>query len=191
MGLYHRGRNALAPRRTCASRLTMEVTDLGIIEHFMALGQATAPPMDAAMVARIVSRVLHILGAVIIGGGLFYIRTILSPSGVEACFAGRRVVWARWVGVATFLLLASGLYNFFVILKQSKAPGGTPLPSTYHMLFGIKTLLGLVVMFVAAILAGRTAAAERARSKMRMWLNIGWLCVMAIIVLGAMLRALH
>jgi hypothetical protein len=24
-----------------------------------------------------------------------------------------------------------------------------------------------------------------------MWLNIGWMCVLAIIALGAMLRALH
>jgi uncharacterized membrane protein len=165
--------------------------ELAITEYFSVLGQAATPPVDAVLVTRVISRMLHILGAVIIGGGLFYIRTILSPTGVEACFAGRRVVWARWVGFATLLLLVSGIYNFIVILNQSKAPGGTPLSPTYHMLFGIKTLLALVVMFVAAILAGRTAAAERARANMRMWLNIGWMCVLAIIALGAMLRALH
>ncbi len=155
------------------------------------LAADAAASMDAASSLRILSRALHIMGAIILGGGLFYIRTILSASGPEACFAGRRVAWARWVGIATALLLFSGLFNFIVILNKSKAPGGTPLPSTYHMLFGIKTLLGLLVMFIAAILAGRTAAADRARANMRMWLNIGWVAVMAIIILGAVLRTLH
>jgi uncharacterized membrane protein len=163
---------------------------LGIIESFDVIAQAAAP-LDATQVIRIVSRMLHVLGAVIIGGGLFYIRTILSPAGADACFAGRRVAWARWVGVATTLLLASGIYNFIVILNQSKEPGATPLTPLYHALFGIKTILALVVMFVAAILAGRTAAAERARANMRLWLNIGWACVLAIIAIGAILRSLH
>ncbi len=154
------------------------------------LADAT-PPVDVASAMRVFSRALHIMGAIILGGGMFYIRSILSYSGPEACFAGRRVVWARWVAFATFLLLFSGVFNFMVIYNQSKAPGGTPLPPTYHMLFGIKTLLGLVVMFVAALLAGRTAAAERARLNMRLWLNVGWSAVMAIVVLGAMLRMLH
>jgi len=173
----------------------MHLTSLADLAQFPAAIDAlvaqAAPPMDAYTAGRVLSRALHILGAVIIGGGLFYIRTILSPSGVDACFADRRVTWARWVGFASFLLIASGLFNFWVIFSQSKAEGGTPLPPTYHMLFGIKTLLALVVMFVAAILAGRTSAADRARGKMRFWLNIGWTSVMAIIVIGAMLRMLH
>lgn len=148
------------------------------------------PPVDAYTTLRVLSRALHIMGAIILGGGLFYIRTILSPSGDEACFAGRRVVWARWVGFASFLLIASGVFNFMVIYGQSKDTG-IPLPPTYHALFGVKTLLALLAMFVAAILAGRTAAAERARTKMRLWLNVGWTSIMAIVIIGAMLRMLH
>jgi hypothetical protein len=160
-------------------------------EHFVTLAQAAGEPtIDGPFIVRIVSRMIHILCAIIIGGGLFYIRSILSPSGVDACFADRRSVWARWVGVATFLLLASGLYNFIVIMRDYKE-AGEKLATSYHILFGIKFLLSLLVMFIAAILAGRTAAADRFRANMPRWLNIAWTAVIAIVIIGALLRAHH
>lgn len=126
----------------------------------------------------------------ILGGGLFYLRTILAPSGVDACYAGRRHAWAKWVGIATFLLLASGLFNFMVIFLEYR-DAGAKLPSLYHMLFGIKVLLSLLVMFVAAILAGKTAMADRFRGDLSRWLNVAWASVMAIVIIGAVLRAQH
>ncbi len=148
-------------------------------------------------VIQLVSRVLHILSAIILVGGLFYIRTILSPSATSAekitgtCFADRRAVWAKWVGITTAFLLLTGIYNLMVLIGQSKVEGGVKLPPTYHILFGAKFLLGLLVMFIAAILAGKTEAADRFRSQMKKWLNIGWLAAMAIIVIAAILRTLH
>ena len=138
----------------------------------------------------LVSRVLHILGAMILGGGVFFLRSVVAPSGDESWLTERRATWARWVGIATFLLLLTGFYNFFAINGAAKADGGK-LPGNYHMLFGIKMLLGLVVMFVAAILAGRTNAADKFRQKTSMWLNVAWFSVMAILVLAAILRTLH
>ena len=146
--------------------------------------------LDVSQLVQLVSRVLHILGAIVLVGGLFYIRSVLSPAGVEACFAGRRAVWARWVGVATFLLLATGIYNFLVINDQVKA-GGEQLEPTYHMLFGIKFLLGLLVMFLAAMLAGKTALAEKFRTNMGRWLNVAWFAALAIVVIAALLRTFH
>lgn len=146
--------------------------------------------LDATALFGIVSRILHILSAIILVGGLFYIRTILSPAGVDACFAGRRQVWAKWVGMATLFLLVSGLYNFVLIKNAAEVDGGE-LPSTYHMLFGIKFLLGLLVMFVSAVLAGKTEMAERFRGNMRKWLNIAWMAAMAIIVIAAFMRTMH
>ena len=130
------------------------------------------PAIDGPYVVALVSRVLHILCALILGGGLFYLRTILAPSGPDACYGTRRAIWAKWVGMATGLLLASGIYNFMVIVAKSKQPGATPLPPAYHMLFGAKFLLGLFVMFVAAILAGKTAAADRFRANANRWWNL-------------------
>jgi hypothetical protein len=133
---------------------------------------------------------IHILCAIILGGGLFYLRSVLSPAGVTACFADRRSVWARWVAAASFLLLASGLFNFIVINRDYKAAGES-LPMTYHLLFTIKFVLGLFVMFVASILAGKTSAADRFRQNMPRWLNMAWTAVIAIVVIGALLRAHH
>jgi hypothetical protein len=155
------------------------------------LGQAAAEPqIDGPFVVRVISRIIHILCAIILGGGLFYMRSILAPSGAAACFADRRGVWARWAGVATFLLLASGLYNYVTIVRAAK-DAGHALPSSYHMLFGIKFLLALSVFFIAAILAGRTSAADRFRANMGRWLKIAWTAIMAIVVIGALLRAYH
>jgi hypothetical protein len=162
-----------------------------MLDSLITIGQAAAgPEIDGAFIARVVSRMIHILCAIIIGGGLFYMRSVLSPTGADACYAGNRSVWARWVAVATFLLLASGLFNFMVIMKEYKE-AGEKLPFTYHMLFGIKVLLSLLVMFVASILAGKTSAADRFRANMGRWLNIAWTAVIAIVVIGALLRAHH
>jgi hypothetical protein len=46
-------------------------------------------------------------------------------------------------------------------------------------------------MFIAAILAGKTATAERFRADIRKWLNIAWTAVMAIVILGALMRTYH
>ena len=164
----------------------MNLQNLGEVLQFHPMLAA----LDGAAMIGIISRILHILSAIILVGGLFYIRTILSPAGVDACFAGRRQVWAKWVGMATLFLLVSGFYNFFLINGAAKADGGK-LPSTYHMLFGVKFLLGLLVMFVSAILAGKTEMAERFRGNMRKWLNIAWLAAMAIIVIAAFMRTMH
>ena len=148
------------------------------------------PTLDGYQLVQLFSRVLHILGAIILVGGLFYIRTVLAPAGVEACFADRRAVWARWVGVATLLLLVTGFVNFLEIMKQA-GDDGEKLEPTYHMLFGIKFLLGLLVMFLAALLAGKTALAEKFRTNMGRWLNVAWFTALAIVVIAALLRTFH
>ncbi len=147
---------------------------------------AQAPVVNGMYVLYVVMRVLHILSAIILVGGLFYTKTILVSAGADP-FAGQRQVWARWVGLASLFLLVSGLVNFMNIMSLAKA-AGTPLPSTYHMLFGIKFLLGLFVMFLAAILSGRTTLAEKFRQKMGKWLGIAWASSLAIVVIGAILR---
>ena len=92
--------------------------------------------------------------------------------------------------MATAFLLLSGIYNLIVIITEAKA-AEIKLPPTYHILFGIKFVLALVVLFVAALLAGKTGAAERFRGNMQKWLNVAWYSAMAIIVIAAILRTLH
>ncbi|BBO32037.1 hypothetical protein [Lacipirellula parvula] len=156
----------------------------------LAQAAADAPQIDGMFAVRLLSRIFHIMFAVILGGGLFYLRAVLAPAGVDACYAGRRAVWARWVGIATLFLIGSGLFNYITFVREAKAMGD-PLPSAYHMLFGIKFLLALFVFFMAAILAGKTSLADKLRANMAMWLNLTWTAVMAIIIIGALMRTYH
>ena len=165
------------------------------LAHFFSRG-GILPDIDLAFAIQVLSRVLHILSAIIMVGGLFYMRTILAPSATagatsdEVCFAGRRSVWARWVGMTTFFLLASGIYNLMTIIGQSKTIGDK-LPPAYHMLLGIKFLLALLVMFVMSILAGKTKTADKFRGQMQKWLNLAWLAAIAIVVIAGVMRTLH
>jgi uncharacterized membrane protein len=144
------------------------------------------PTIDGKYILYVVLRILHMISAMILVGGLFYTKVVLVPAGVDP-YAGNRQVWAKWVGIATLFLLVSGLMNFMNIIGLAKA-NGTPLPSAYHMLFGIKFLLGLFLMFLAAILSGKTALAEKFRQKMGRWLGIAWTVSLAIVIIGALLR---
>lgn len=154
------------------------------------LAIAEVPVVNGPYMLQLVARVLHIMSAIILVGGVFYIRTVLAAAGSEACYGERRGVWARWVGFTTGLLLITGLYNFIVINNTAKEIG-EGLPSTYHMLFGIKFLLALGLMFLVAILAGKTDLAKKFQSNMTKWSNMSWLIAIAIIVLAAILRTLH
>ena len=153
----------------------------------IAQAEPEAAPIE---IVPLISRVLHILGAVILGGGIFFLRSVLDPTGDESWLADRRATWARWVGIATFVLIATGFYNFLIINGEAKLDGGE-LPRTYHTLFGIKFVLGVVVMFLAAILAGKTDLANKFRGKSRLWLNVAWFAVIAILVIAAILRTMH
>jgi len=154
--------------------------------------QQSTPQSDGMYWLMLVSRIGHILGAIILVGGLFYIRFILSPvdappgtTHVDQLFGGRRSAWAKWVGIATALLLVTGFWNYYRFTQTEK------LPSGYHMVIGFKMLGGIALFFLAALLAGRTAAAERLRDKWRLWLNICLLLGIVTVILGSVLRTYH
>jgi putative copper export protein len=131
-------------------------------------------------------RVLHILGAAIIVGGLIYLRFVVPPAptvaSADALFGGRRARWAMAVGLATLFLLVSGIFNYLYWHTTHE------LPPRYHMLFGIKFLLAVALFFIAAILAGRTTLAERFRQNMGLWLNLAIALSLAILIVAAIMR---
>jgi len=142
--------------------------------------------LDVLLIA---SRVLHILGAIILLGGLIFVRHVVKPTvppgTPDAFFDGRRASWAKWIGISTALLLLSGLFNYIYILM-----GLERMAKPYHMLAGIKILLSLALFMLAALLAGKTALAQRLREKFYVWLTVAVLLGIAIVILGAVLRTL-
>ncbi|CAL1151129.1 unnamed protein product [Cladocopium goreaui] len=151
---------------------------------------AAEPNFDAGYLIALLSRVAHTTCGATLLGGLIYLRFVLAPSAAgaddrdEKLFASRRKSWAACVAVCTLLLLVSGFYNFFTF---NAAYGN--LPKLYHPLFGVKFLLALAVMFIAAFLAGKRKVAERMRGKLKFWLNVAIVLALAVFVLGAMLRS--
>jgi uncharacterized membrane protein len=145
--------------------------------------------LDSVYWIMLVSRILHILGAIILVGGLFYLRAVVFPTAASDAanpdqqFGGRRAAWAMWVGIATLLLLVTGVWNYIQMIRLHEK-----LAPSYHMLAGIKMLLGLAVFFLAALLAGRSNAAQKLRKNMRFWLTFCLILGILTIALGSVLR---
>ena len=77
------------------------------------LAQQTMPAFDGMYWLMLASRVLHILGAIILVGGIFYLRNVVlsgntasSSAAADQQFGGRRAAWAMWVGNALVVVVA-------------------------------------------------------------------------------------
>jgi putative copper export protein len=145
------------------------------------------PTVDGTYWLLLSSRVLHILGAIILLGGLIHVRHVVRPvapaQNADAYSGGKRSRWAMWIGIATLLLLVSGLINYYYIITAMER-----MAKPYHMLAGIKILLSIALFLLAALLAGRTPLAERLREKFYFWLTTAVLIGVAIVILGGVLR---
>lgn len=146
--------------------------------------------MDGPYWISILSRVVHTTCGATILGGLIYLRFVLAPAAAESddpsqiAYAGKRRTWALCVALCSALLLASGVYNLLLFTDKYQN-----LPKLYHPLFGVKFLLSLGVMFIAAIVAGKTKLAEKVRGNMTKWLSLAIVLALSVFVLGAILRS--
>lgn len=58
----------------------------------------------------------------------------------------------------------------------------------YHVLFGVKFLLSLVVFFIASALVGRSPALAAIRKNARVWLTVNLMLVVAVICIAGVMR---
>jgi uncharacterized membrane protein len=130
-------------------------------------------------------RWIHILSAIVALGGSIFIRFVLMPSAQQVLddknYAELRTAitrrWMKFVHTCILLFLVSGFYNF--ILIQAPLHKGQ---SIYHMLFGIKFLLALVVFALGIALTSLKPWSEKIRANAKTWL--GLLIALAVIVVG-------
>ena len=161
-----------------------------MIEAFYLLLANAAPNFDAGYFIGLLSRVIHTTCGATLMGGLIYLRFVaaseasIGEDGLSTIYASKRRSWTMCVMVCSALLLASGFYNFFAFNEAYKN-----LPKLYHPLFGVKFLLALGVMFLAALLAGKTNLAKKAQASMTNVLNLAIILALAVFILGAMLRS--
>ena len=79
-------------------------------------------------------------------------------------------------------LLVSGLVNYVLTSRQFA------LPTYYHLLFGVKFGLGLVVFYIASLLVGRSALADKVRARTVFWLTLNLVLATAVVCLGGVMR---
>lgn len=165
------------------------------------LAQQSLPRMDGMYWLMLASRVFHVLSAIVLVGGLFYLRAVVTPAhgreesegannantdstSTDVLFGGRRASWAMWVGIASLLLLATGLFNFLQIVRLHERMG-----FVYHSVAGLKILSGLTLFILAAMLAGTSPAAQAMRRNWRAWLNVCLALGILTVVMGSFMRS--
>jgi len=139
----------------------------------------------------VIIRFSHIFGAIIAVGGAIFAAFVVFPAAHVVPEESRahfnemiRKGFARLVMIAITLLLVTGFYNYLVVelpLHKGQA--------IYNATMGVKILLAFAVFFFASALTGKSAAFEGLRKKRKRWLTLNILLALAVVVLGAFLRA--
>ena len=140
----------------------------------------------------LILRWMHILGAITLMGGAVFMRFALVPAAKTLADDAHaqlrseiRKRWSKVVMLTTAMLLISGLVNFVLLITQYKLPP----EAHYHMIFGIKFLLALPIFFIASLLTGRTALADRVRQNATLWLNVNLVLATAVVCIGGFLKS--
>ncbi|HAY82690.1 MAG TPA: hypothetical protein DCY79_23015 [Planctomycetaceae bacterium] len=136
-------------------------------------------------------RWLHIIPAIILVGGSIFMWLAYIPTANEVdedvrdkMWAGLRKRWALLIMASTLFLLVSGFINFGLTLSKLGDEG----KGTYHMLFGIKLLLALVVFFLSSVLAGRSKLAEKFRQRERTWWGVNAIIAIVLVCLAGVMK---
>lgn len=137
----------------------------------------------------LVLRLLHILPAVFLAGGILFMWSALLPglSGLDeetrkSVFGAVRGKWAKVVMTCSALLLATGLYN--AVLNIIKYDYETP----YHIFVTLKLVLAIAIMFITARLSGRSESAEKFREKMPFWMTVNTALVFVLIFIASSMK---
>ena len=148
--------------------------------------------MDSVALTPLVMRWIHLLSAVMAGGGILFYWIVLAPAIRKALTpeqgtALRDAVMRRLkmiVHPSIVLFLISGFYNYLVVLR--------PLhdgQAIYHALFGVKFLLAIAVFALAIVLTSTRKWSEKLRNGKLGWmlLSIG---VIAVVLIGGYMKLL-
>ena len=128
-------------------------------------------------------RWFHIYAALALAGGIFFMRFSFVPGlrslpedQRESVRAAFRPGWAKIVMISTAFLLISGLINFVSNVKAYQ------ISPVYHGLFLVKFLGGMGIFWLAAVLSGKSATAQKFRQNEGKWTNL--LFLLTVIVVG-------
>ena len=130
-------------------------------------------------------RWMHILAAIALVGGTFFLRFVWLPAtrkmdyrDRETDFAALRSGWAKVVMLSTLFLLVSGLVNAVNNIKRNEFADG----SGYEIFVVAKLVIALALFFLSARVAGRSESAARFRERIGKWLTIN--TALALLLVG-------
>jgi uncharacterized membrane protein len=149
---------------------------------------------DSLFPLLLILRCAHILGAITLMGGTIFMRFALRPVVIglppETKATPHEQVrrrWAKFVMVASALLLISGIANLALAGRYDFEPVlGTP--KGYHMVVGIKFLLALPIFFIAALMTGRSSLAKRVQASSELWMNVNLALALIMVLIGGYLK---
>jgi uncharacterized membrane protein len=147
---------------------------------------------DSLFFVNLLLRYLHIFGAITLMGGTIFMRLALLPTlqsldgdKKAAVHDGVRSRWAMVVGIASGMLLISGIANLGLAARYDyHVPGDL----SYSMLGGIKLVLALPIFVLAALLMGKTSLAKKVQANAAMVLNINLLLAVILVLIGGWLK---
>ena len=135
----------------------------------------------------LVARWAHVGSVILLVGGSAFLLLVLAPNAAKlpeaehlALRTGVMARWRKFVHPLVALILLSGLYNFFVVRMHTERP--------WHMLAGIKLILGLFILFIASSLAGRSEASQKMRDNWRFWLKINLVAAAIAVLLSGYMK---
>ncbi len=137
----------------------------------------------------VISRITHVLTAIILVGGTAFSLLVVLPS-VGALSEESRAGflqattqrWKRFVHAGILLFLLSGFYNYFRAMPLHKGDG------LYHGLVGTKIILALIIFFIASALVGRSGALEKMRQNRGFWMKVMVILAVVIVAMSGFLK---
>jgi len=137
-------------------------------------------------------RWLHILTAIALVGGIYFWRWALLPALDKVDESTRKQVhdqvrplWSRCVMISSGILLITGLTNAYRIIKFQE------IDSVYHGLILAKLVLALVILWLAAKLAGRSSSAQKFRENEMKWVNMTAFLATLLVCLAGYMRSVE
>jgi uncharacterized membrane protein len=136
-------------------------------------------------------RYLHILGAITLMGGTIFAYFAALPGLAELPEEQRKQAhgairsrWNRLVMLATALLLITGLANMLIYLQFEMGE----MKKAYAIWTGIKFVLALPIFFFAALLAGRSALAQKIQANAKTFMALNLVLALSMVLIGGALR---
>lgn len=138
----------------------------------------------------LISRWIHIVGAVTFVGGTIYmylsvrgaLNTVQDADARENLRTELMSRWKHIVALTFVMLFGSGFYNYLMVTRHVHEDQGA-----YHGLFGAKFLIALVAFVLVFIVTSTMAWSEKMREKPLFW-HLAVLTSLAVVLIAGYMK---